>query len=458
MKVVLEMGLVAAVWMGPSVGTGAAPLLPGDGPLLEKQLQEVGDARFHLPRGWKIKTATEGEPRAGETYLHLTHVDEDGEISQIALMQVRGTRGQLKQSALTLLSADRFGFDVTLDDVTLTEARQGYPVAYVRDWARSDELKRGVEARAFAMKPKSALELVLYLSTADGVAEYEREAEFEAFMRDLRFASAKDPIFDPMTPRASVDRINALAYTTSLVNTFNAFGGMDLDTNVEYVYLAADGHYTRTIPADGRLDRIDWEKLLREEPTDAGVYEIRRKKGSDEARLILRTLDEYGFLDEVEGRLEFEPAGDAGAGRETREKSKVKALEIDGSEQLLLPPLERRRLRGRYTYIYGSTGSTAFSSGSFSGSKTIVFTRTGKFESSGYFAASFSHETGGSTTSGVTGSEKPSTRGTYSLEGHTLTLHFDDGTVAERFCHPCGDEDDAMLMIDESPYLFKGRR
>ena len=87
-----------------------------------------------------------------------------------------------------------------------------------------------------------------------------------------------------------------------------------------------------------------------------------------------------------------------------------------------------------------------------------MFTRSGKFESTSFFGASFSHETGDSSTSGVTSSDQPATQGSYTLDGYTLQLTFDDGTVAERFCHPCGDDDDAMLMINESPYLFKGRK
>lgn len=452
MNATLTLALVVMSSIG-LLGPEAAALPDDktDAQLLGAELHAVADARVHIPRGWKIKFASKGDPKPGEAYLHLSHVDEDGEVSQIALMQARGTRSQLKKMALNLMSPQEFGFDATEKDVTLTESRQGYPVAYVRDWARSEELGRGVEARAFAMKPRSAVELVFYLSTADGVEEYAREDELEAFIRDLRFASAREPRFDPMTPRISTQRIEALAYTTRLTNTINVFGGMDLDMDVDYALFTPDGRYSSEVPSDGQVERIDWETLARDKPRSTGVYEMRRRRGSLEAELTIRTLDQYGFLDEVEGRVVFQPATEVAP-------EKIETLEVEGRNLALIPPLASRRLRGRYTYIYGSSGSGASSSGSVSGSKTIVFTRAGKFEASSFFSASFSHEFGDSTTSGVTSSKKPATSGRYRLNGYTLELTFDERTVVRRFCHPCGDEDDAMLMIDESPYLFKGRR
>lgn len=395
-------------------------------------------------------------------YLHLSHTDGDGEVSQIVGMRTRGTRRQLKRLALSAMQAEAFGFDVEEEDVRTAESRQGFSVAYVRDWARPEALGRGIEARVFAMKPKSDVEVFVYMSTSDGVEEHDREDELEAFIRELRFASAKDPVFDPLEPRNSPHRLDLIAYRTGLENRLNVFGGMDLDFTVDYHVFAPNGRYTSAVPEDGNLAGIDWALLAKTSPTRTGVYDLVRSRGQAEARLVIRTPNRYGFIVEKEGQVAFEADendSDAGSGLAgARETAAPRSLKIGRASQTILTRLPKTRLRGRYTYQYGSSGSITSSRGSASGTRTIKLFRGGKFEATSFFSASFSHDTGGGETSGITSSKAPATKGRYVLQGYTLTLTYDDGRVVERFCHPCGEADDAMLMINESPYLFKGRR
>lgn len=429
-------------------------------PPLEARSRRAGDARFRLPRGWEILSSVEGQNvKNDKPYLHLQHTDDDQGVTQIVLLQTAGTRGQLPEIALGAMNAKSLRFEVEADDVTRTKARQGYPVAYVRSSTRSKELRKRVEGRAFAMKPGRMVEVAVYISTAEGVPQLDRERELKAFMRALRFDSAKDLVFDPLEPRNSSHRFDLVTFSSSMRNQINGFGGMDVHIDYDYLALCPNGRYTTKVPGDGRLDKIDWEALREAYPTRVGIYRVRRKRGSAEAELVLRTEDRYGFMKETEGRVIFEAA----SGRESQPGSEdlgetVKKVEIGRATQVLIRPLPPTRLRGRYTYLYGSSGSNGAGSNSFSGTKTIALTRGGKFESSSFFSASFDHDFGGSRSSGVTSSEAPPTNGRYHLEGFTLTLTFDDGNVVERFCHPVGKDDDAMLMIGESPYLFKGRR
>jgi hypothetical protein len=413
-----------------------------------------------VPRRWEVLASVEdGEVELDKPYLHLQHTGEDNEVTQIALFRTEGTRRQLPEVAIKALSAESFGLEVEADDVTVREARQGYPVAYVGSSARLKGVRKDIEARAFAMKPGRGIEVALYISTADGVEERERKSELRAFMRALRFRSAKDPIFDPLEPRNSIHRVSLVTFSSTMRNQINLSGGMDVVIDYDYLVLSPNGRFTTEVPADGRIDAIDWAALREASPTRVGVYEIKRERDRAEARLVLRTEDRYGFIDETEGRVVFGPADDSDGrpGPETA-REVVREVDIGRANKIVLKPLPPTRLRGRYTYLYGSSGSTGSSRNSFAGTKTITLTRSGKFESSSFFSASFDHEFGGSRSSGVTSSKAPPTQGRYSLEGYTLRLTYDDETVVERFCHPVGTDDDAMLIIGKAPYLFKGRR
>lgn len=424
--------------------------------LLELRTRKAGDARFKVPRKWKVLVAEEGEVQEDQTYLHLQHKDENGGISQVIGIRTRGTTRGLPRLVLSAMKPEALGFDLTEDDVRVAESRQGYPVAYARDSGRSEELGKRVRAQAFAMKPGRAVEVLVYLSTAGGAARYEREAELAAFVRELRYASAKDPIRDPLEPRASTRRLDLIAYSTGLLNMPNSFGGMDIEFTVNYHVFAPNGRYSRVVPDDGRITEIDWKKFAEERPTKVGVYEIQRGASSEgdsrKARLVIRTQDEFGFVKETEGEVTYEVPV---AGQAALIPSE---LRVRGASQSLLYPLESTRLRGRYHHSHVSSGSSVTSSGSSVRTRTITMKRSGTFETTRFFSASFSLENSDSRTSGVTSSKPPATTGKYQLEGYTLTLNFDDGRVLSRFCHPVSDKDDSMLLINGAPYRFLGRR
>jgi hypothetical protein len=205
----------------------------------------------------------------------------------------------------------------------------------------------------------------------------------------------------------------------------NAFGGMDWRGEMQVLYFERGGLFSREPPAEDNL-----RAFCADPSRPCGTYSV---KSSTFAKDQLELRDEVGKF----GMF----------ARTTAALSKSdETLTIGSDEWKKVRPARNLRLNGRWEYMTASSGTTAYSSGSFFNSDSITFTPDGHFTRSGGSGVSSSHTTGNTTGSVVVNNPRAEQKGTYVINGYGLTLTQDDGTVG-RFSFFTSDEKKLDLLV-----------
>jgi hypothetical protein len=219
---------------------------------------------------------------------------------------------------------------------------------------------------------------------------------------------------------------------TSLTNQLNLYGGLDLIANRHYATFFQNGIVYSELPDGGQIDNLDLAQVCSKNPTDCGTY---RLEGN---RLISQFPNSVGLINTDTSELE-DP------------RDLKSGMTFDGQSLFKVAPVAAMRLNGEYTSIDGSSSGP---NGSLTLVRSIAFAPDGRYESTG--SVGFLSTPGGlssdnGTVAGyIPGSEK---RGTYTIEGYTLTLKPDVGPV--RFATIVFFDDERpvkSVLIDDQYY------
>ena len=386
---------------------------------------QVGDASFTVPATWRPGKATTTEA------LYQRPTKDRGEV-QIIVFEQKPMQGDFKTSFAATVRGLFPGKSPELKYIYPAVTRTGLPAFHVRD---GSQLRTGKSAtlRAVGMQlPGNQIFVVMLLSTDRYGSLYDTEKELTSVVSSLTFRTQNDSRpWDPLVNHGSGNATGLYWYTT-LTNTPNAFGGMDMRAERKYIVLLPDGRAYRDLPDGGHVLDMDFTSLCRDpkKRSNCGSYDLQG------GTVKFRWPGDFGLMEESTGSYV--------AGR---------SLESEGSKYNYVGPANGDlKLSGRYRSFFASVGQTAFSSGSVSSEKFITFTPDGRYQKQGFTGASFSN-TGAQ---GTVASKRAPSQGTYQISGYTMVLQPMNGPaesytvlLEEEGPHP------GAVFIDDEAYLGK---
>jgi hypothetical protein len=213
----------------------------------------------------------------------------------------------------------------------------------------------------------------------------------------------------------------------------NPLGGMDLRAIRNYIVLLPSGQAYRDLPKDGHVLDIDFASACKAKPKDCGTYEIQG------GTIRLRWSGDYGLLEEESGA--WTPSGKGGFDA--------------GGHYTRITPVHDLRVSGKFTSTFAMVGNMATQSTSVVSEKYLTLTPDGRYQKSGFSAASFDN----SNAAGTFGGRKPVQSGTYTMNDYTLTLT-PAGGAAERYSLVLEDPtpNATALFINDDAFLKKDGR
>jgi hypothetical protein len=390
------------------------------------------DWLFQIPTGWRAELLPSG--------LSLASPDAKAALVLFPGQAVSGDFRAWFDGRIAQLHAN--GTVVQASEVQSQKA-EGYTV-FITGAAFSDATGKTTYRFYFATNPALRGELLMFL-TQDEDTFKKYQPEFTAFLQGVAFAQLKP----------------------DLAATATVLGKPGVKTDAPTTGTSGTG----TLPRDAWVTIAG--KGLKPEQID-GVY-LKLEAGIGVGGMVTQEYNPYLFLKDgwvyddpdeapsdfdvaVSKRLEpknwgrWERKGNSVTITWNNKPNKPSTYE---QKQFLraIPGKSSLKLEGKYQSISGG-GNTALGGTSMvTAWKDFEFKRDGRFSGSGG-AGSSGSEGGTSVTVGV---NSPSTAGTYSFDGHTIQLKYDDGRVQRSFfcLFPPDDGSTKVLMIAGSTYIRK---
>jgi hypothetical protein len=258
------------------------------------------------------------------------------------------------------------------------------------------------------------------------------EAEFDELVKTAKLDDA-DKGFR-LEPEPGAGGLDGLYTHFRMRLTLNAFGGMDSNSEMEVLYFAPDGLFSREPPTEQNL-----RAFCALPSTACGTYGVKTSASSTE-QLELR-----------------DPQGGIGMFRRSLQtfKQRDETLTIGSDEWRKVKPARDLKLDGRWDYFTASSGTTAYSSGGYFNSDSIVFTSAGRFTRSGGSGIFTKQSIGDGSTTVAGNNPRAEVNGTYSIDGFTLSLTEDDGTVNRVSFFTNDEAKPDLLVIDGRNYTRK---
>ena len=173
-------------------------------------------------------------------------------------------------------------------------------------------------------------------------------------------------------------------------------GGGYLESYTRPYFFFPTGHYTDTIPQEG-YERLDCLQATPDVRQRCGTYRI------------------------AGDMFQFDQQPPVPFSQGTRAQDGTPTLKIGKDTFFLIPPAQDLRLNGHFGKTVGASTGQPGASITSVGSSGYTFTPDGRFTSS--------HGAMISAPGMVGASNSPRSTGTYTIEGYTLELQFDDGRV-----------------------------
>jgi hypothetical protein len=281
------------------------------------------------------------------------------------------------------------------------------PAAYANITPDFYDSRDGMNVCAVAIVRANGVWTPVMMITKDDQYQYYRQKEFGRWLATAALPGDAGSRWS-LAASARPGPLQGLWFGTTLTNRLNLYGGMDLIADRHYATFYRNGVVYSALPDGGQIDNMDLNRTCAEEPTNCGTYYVQGSK------LITQFPTELGLVDvdttDIESPLPANPT-----------------VVINGQNLGRVQPVRSLRLDGDYTSIDGSSSGP---NGSLMLSRTIVFHPDGRYETNG--AVGFSSTPGGLASDNPTvagyipGSEN---RGTYTIDGFTLTLRPGSGPV-----------------------------
>lgn len=291
---------------------------------------------------------------------------------------------------------------------------------YIRDVMASQTLV-GVAAR-----DRQIFLLMLELGRGEDEDEDAVRADLQTITRTMRVLPDDKPF--ELVPGPDDGGLEG-AFTTLRTGVRpNPWGGLDFYSDSEIVLFDKAGLYSNEIPTGSKSMSQHCQAV----PDDCGLYALKGKGWFSGASRIERreVANLYGLIE-----VEEEPFIDKGD-----------ELDIDGSSYYRVEAYKRgKRFDGVWKYLFAQSGPQ----GGVAVERQLTLKPDGAFEGRGWAGTSFYNENA----SGVFSSPDGVERGTYEVEGNTLTFFSAQGVKTEKSIFAPGRGEDGLLIIDGGNYL-----
>jgi hypothetical protein len=360
--------------------------------------------------------------------------NDDAGAALIQLFVPRDDVGTLAQGLATLVGGigEMKNEDPIIDQTGINASGHDMIVQF-RCCGELEGLSADLSSIAVGSPERQAYLLMVMLNLGDERQDA-AEAVFAEVVRSLRMAPGEKGFeLVPQPGDGGLDGVYTFLRTGLMPNVF---GGLDFTADSEVRLYTPDGYFTEQLPAEG----VKLADHCANVPETCGTYRVSGGGWfGGPAQIEIRSVaNEFGLI-EVE-TSPFAKTNDS--------------ITINEEEHQRLPPFAPdTRLAGDWRYFFASSGMTATSSGSIAVERYLTLTQDGRFERSAWSGASSSNDTGGGTTGVTTSTDRPSTSGTYQLEGYTLTLTGNDGQSEKLSVFAPDIGSDELLVIDGSNYL-----
>jgi hypothetical protein len=357
---------------------------------------KVGDASLMPVSGWAVTKST-----PDQVILQKTMREKDTRDAKLlVVLSMQPMQGSIDQAFPAAVRRNFPGPSMELKYIHKGVTRGGQEARTVRDGGRLN-LPGNPRARVRAVgmaAPDGRLLLAMILMRSDWESLLSKaDDEFEAMVTSLRFASQPESaLWDFNRPPKGAGGQSGLYWSNSLQNTINPFGGMDLRATRDYMILLPSGQAYRGLPDDGHVLNIDFATACKGKPKKCGTYEIRG------GTMHLRWMGDYGLVEDESGA--WTPSGKGGFDA--------------GTHYTRIMPVHDLRVSGKFTSTFAMVGTMATQSTSVVSEKYLTLTADGRYQKSGFSAASFDN----SNAAGTFGGRKPVQTGTYTMNDYTLTL------------------------------------
>lgn len=258
------------------------------------------------------------------------------------------------------------------------------------------------------------------------------QAEFDDIVRTVKLDGA-DKGFR-IEPEAGAGGLEGLYTRFHFGLTLNAFGGMDSTAEMKVLYFERDGLFSREPPVEDNL-----RAFCAAPSRSCGTYSVRNSALAKDQLELRDAVGQFGMFARSSATFR--------KGAET--------LTIDGEEWKQVRPAHNLKLDGHWEYVTASSGTMAFSSGSFFNADSITFTPNGRFTRSGGSGISSSHTVGDTRGVVTANTPRPEQKGTYVINGYALTLTQDDGTVRRLSFFTNDEKKLGLLVINGLSYTRK---
>ncbi len=383
----------------------------------------IGDVSMAVGPGWTVTKNT------ADAAILQKQVKEGVMLISLGFQPMQGTLAQsFPDTVRRNFPGERMELKYIRDGL---KTRGGLPVMTVRDGGRLN-LPNCPRARVRAVgiaAPDGRMFLAMLLMRSDWESAMSKtDDEFEAMIATLRFRSQPESaLWDYRHPTGKGGQ-SGLYWSNSLQNMINPLGGMDLKAIRHYIVLLPNGQAYNDLPKNGHVLDVNPEAGCEKRPTRCGTYSI------EGGQIKFRWMGEYGMMEE--NAAPWSPKG----------------FKTKGEDYRLITPVHNLRVSGRFTSTFAMVGNMVSQSTSVVSETYITLTADGRYQKSGFSAASFDNENA----AGTFGGRKGVQTGTYSMDNYTLTLN-PAGGVPELYSlvleDPSPNAD--ALFIDDSAFLKK---
>jgi len=258
----------------------------------------------------------------------------------------------------------------------------------------------------------------------DGLVEFSKKLtkEFLPFALTLKYISqGAQPVLGEPVAGDLEGTYSGLKYTYNL--------DMSTSFGQEFYTFSKSGRFLRGLPKGISVEKVDFEKALRDYPDRAGNYRIGRSK------------IHFEFADGTVAEQDFE--------------STKNGFKMTQSYTRVTVPLDETKFEGLYRDLsYSGFTPGGGVSGGVANEPPLLFTNTGQSTATQFSGAFGNFENAsGDTTGGFSSrNRRPKTQGTYKVEDGTLVLTDDKGDVSVNSLVQLGER---LIYVNGKQYLKK---
>lgn len=374
-----------------------------------------------LPEGWEQQDATAGTLMFTRTFPETEDTDQAS-----ALVQLIRTTGNMSSFSanfdeIVLLAVPELRSEDPMTESAGTNV-QGHQVrTEYRCCDSSRDISIGQTAVGIGGENEQVFLTMVFVNISSDHQET-ADADFANIVRSVRLNGDGDQAFAPQSGDGGLEGAYTNLYTGVMPNMF---GGMDFISESRILYFEPNGLYATELPSG------DLAEHCAQTPLDCGTYRLGGGGwfGGHSSIELRSVVDEYGTI-ETEAE-DFAREGDN--------------VRIGDTVSYRIPPFPAgTTFEGSWTYLWAQTGMTATSSGSVASEQTLELRADGRYSRDGW--------SGASTSTVTVSSDRAAQNGTYSIEGHQITLTADNGEVQTMSIF-APDDDDGLLVINGANYL-----